>query len=250
MQDYRQVAAARIERLSRPPRVLLCGVTPELVTLPWPEGTRLVAIDRAMAMVELIWVGRPERGERVVLGDWRRLPAPDHSFDLALGDGVLNTLSFPAGTRGVLDELWRVLSPGGVLATRVFVVPEPNESPKQVLLEMGRDATLGVSAFKWRVAMALQEDSTRGVSAAAVLDALEGAGVDLDPGSLAARTGWPRGECETLEAYRGSTLRYFFPTEPELRSEFEGRFEVEHVYRHSYPLGERCATWELYAKEQ
>ena len=36
------------------PRALLLGVTPELATLNWPDGTALLAVDRALPMIHAV----------------------------------------------------------------------------------------------------------------------------------------------------------------------------------------------------
>src|SRR6478609_5998579 len=79
----------------RAPRALLLGVTPELATARWPDGTRLLAVDRQRAMIDALFARGP--GRDVVAGDWCALPRRAGSVDLVLADGCLSCLAFPAG---------------------------------------------------------------------------------------------------------------------------------------------------------
>src|SRR3954452_22872903 len=51
-------------------RVFLCGVTPEIVTMPWPFAVNLVGMDRVESMVRVVWPGDVPGVRRAVVGDW------------------------------------------------------------------------------------------------------------------------------------------------------------------------------------
>ncbi|MFM6987595.1 MAG: hypothetical protein ACKOXG_02850, partial [Arenimonas sp.] len=72
-EDLRFIESLLHERAGQPLRGLILGVTPEFERLPWPEGSRINALDRTPEMIEYVWPGRPEQA---VLGDWRDIPWP------------------------------------------------------------------------------------------------------------------------------------------------------------------------------
>src|SRR5689334_21673764 len=52
------------------PRVFLCGVTPEIVTMAWPFPIGLFAMDQAASMIRLVWPGDIPGVRRAVVGNW------------------------------------------------------------------------------------------------------------------------------------------------------------------------------------
>lgn len=58
-------------------------------------------------------------GGRALIADIARLPYPDHRFDVVLASAVLHFAADLSAFEAQLDELWRVLSPGGLLWTRL-----------------------------------------------------------------------------------------------------------------------------------
>ena len=91
--------------------------------------------------------------------------------------------------------------------------------------------------------MALQVSDVSGV----VLDSVWCAFRDGSPSSaaLAASTGWAVPTIETIEAYRGATSRYFFPTLRQLRRLIAPWFIELACEIPTYELGERCPTLTL-----
>lgn len=202
--------AAWTASAGRAPRALILGVTPELAALPWPPGTALTGVDRALAMIDAVWPrDRVPPGARAVAGEWTALPLADRTVDLALGDGVLSNLAFPGGYAALAAELHRVLDRDGRVVVRVFAAPARPVALAEVAAALAAGAVASVHALKWQLAMAIQR-ADRNVAVAAILDAFDALVPDRD--ALAARTGWSRDAIDTVDAYRGSTLRYSFPT--------------------------------------
>jgi len=79
------------------------------------HGAIVTAIDITEARAEATaakfkLLGADERGCRALQGDAEKLPFPDDSFDIVYSNGVLHHTS---DTGKAIDEVWRVLKPGG-----------------------------------------------------------------------------------------------------------------------------------------
>lgn len=230
------------------PTLLLMGVTPELCALPRGPGSRLVAVDRSLPMIRGVWPGPLQPGDRALCGAWDHFPLASASIDLALADGCLTNLTYPEGHAEVFAEVLRLLRPGGGWVTRAFVQAEEPEAVQRVLSDLGAGRAGGFHAFKWRLAMALQEDAETGVPVSSVHDALLAVETDLD--ALAARCGWRPEEVRTIEAYKGISARYTFPTAARLRALLETvGFTVHDIVRPSYELGQCCPIFVLRARD-
>lgn len=205
-------------------RVMILGVTPELVAL----GREVIAVDRSSAMIEAVFPRRADA--RAVVGDWRALPLATGSIDAIAGDGALSTFTFPYS---VLGELARVLVPGGRLALRLFAAPTSRESLADVAAALAAGAITNFHALKWRVAMALL-DANYNVAVAAIHRAF--ANLDVSR--------WDPRTTGTLDVYRASDLVYSFPPLPvviEALAAAGFAHLATHVPR-SYELAERCPT--------
>lgn len=220
------------------PRALILGVTVEICLLQWPEGTHLLALDRSEAMIRGVW---PGRADQAICGDWLSMPLIGASRDVVFCDGGVSTIPFPLGTRRLVAALLHVLVPGGVCALRLYVPPGERESPDSVLeaLLAGRIANLNL--LKLRLGMALQPDSRTGIELGAIWNALHTAAPDF--GKLAARIGWDFDHLSVINTYRDSVVRYYFPTAEDVIAVFaenERAFNLLHVWRPAYELGECC----------
>jgi SAM-dependent methyltransferase len=217
--------------------VLLLGVTPEIAEIAWQPAHRLVAVDKSEGMVNAVWPGdTPTR--RGVVGDWLALDLPDAPFDLAVGDGVFSLLEFPHGYERLARALAEVVKPGGLLSLRLFCRPEPSEPVDRVFAALFGGAIGNFHVFKWRLAMALQGDATRGVRLDDIWSTFRAhAG---NPADVAARVGWAAPIVGTIEGYRGVDERYSFSTEREVVGSLAAGFELLETWRPSYELGERC----------
>ncbi|MBK9030807.1 MAG: methyltransferase domain-containing protein [Myxococcales bacterium] len=235
----REVAAWR-GATARAPRALVLGVTPELVTAAWPAGTTLVALERSASVIGSIYpAATAPAGAAAAQADWRALPVGGGAIDLVVGDGALSTLAFPADYRVLVAEVARALAPGGRLVVRLFTAPEPCERLAEVAAALAGGAIGSFHALKWRVAMAIQP-AHRNVAVAEIGRAVEA--LVPDRAALAARTGWPRAVIDGIDAYRGSTLTYSFPTLAEVRAVVGERLELLGAHAPGYELGDRCPT--------
>jgi len=216
-------------------RMLLLGVTPGLADV----AAEVIAIDRSEAMIANVWPGdTPHR--RALKGNWLALPFPSGHFSAAAGDGSLNSITYPETYVGLFAELARVLEPGGLFVTRVFMAPERSETVAEVV-ERGRRGEIPVfNAFKWRLAMALvAEAGDPNIAVAGIRDAFDRAYPDR--AALAASSGWEPGDIETIDAYANSADVYSFPTLSQLRAAIPASFpDVQVVAAGTYALAERC----------
>ena len=227
-----------IARLLRPesaPRVLVLGATPDYARLPWPKAADLLAVDRSAEMLHSLW---PLAAATTKCADWRVMPLPPDSRDLALCDGGLTYLSYPDDLRRFVHRLQEVLSPGGRFVTRVHLPPEAPESPADVVGDLlaGRIANSGI--LKLRLAKSVARGPDRGARLRdvwrAYRDALP-AGVDLD-----ASTGWSATERGAIDAYARCEDRYYFPSHDEIVSTFveaDPGFELDASWQPGYDYG-------------
>jgi hypothetical protein len=219
-----------------PVSALLLGVTPEVATWHWPETLRLLAVDKSEGMVRAVWPG--DNGWRhALVGDWLTFEAAE-PFDLVHGDGVFTLLDYPQGYAQLAGALGRLTRPGGLLDLRLFCRLERGESLDEVLAALASNRIGSFHVFKWRLAMALQGDATRGVRLADIWHAFrERVGT---PRELAERTGWAEPVIATIDAYRDRDDRYSYSTEREVIECLAEKFELLETWHPSYELGDRC----------
>jgi ubiquinone/menaquinone biosynthesis C-methylase UbiE len=136
-----------------PGEVLDAGMGPGRLLLALSErGWRVSGVDVSEAMVALAASRVPDAPERLVRASVERLPFPDSSFDAVVATGVLEYVAY---SERAIDELARVLRPGGLA-----VISIPNPSPVQRLWRRGlvyplaravkRIAPFGRRAPLWR----------------------------------------------------------------------------------------------------
>ena len=220
------------------PRSLLLGVTPEIATMQWPDGTRLLAVDQCLGMIHNVWPSPADSA--AICAVWKTLPLRDGMFDVVTGDGAFTLLDHPEADHVVVEELRRVLRDDGLFVARLFVRPEVPEPTGQVFDDLRAGRIGNFHAFKWRLAMSLHGDLATGVR----LDDIWKAWNDAvpAPGELAKTLGWPLDVVRTIEAYRGVATRYTFPTLAESIEVFAPCFERMAVHVPDYELGDRCPT--------
>jgi SAM-dependent methyltransferase len=213
---------------------LLLGVTPEIALLNWPEVAQLRAIDQCPHMIRYVFPHAQMKlaDFKVDQGDWRSLPFPNQSVDLVTADGSYAFMRFPDQFDDLSQEIRRVLSSEGRLVIRLFIRPEKGELPEEVLAQEIENFHL----FKWRLLMAFHGDSSQGVSLGAVWDFWD---------RHRPNRGWDPEVIKTIDNYRGSQGRYYFPTFKEALFYFGSRFKIEEIFHPSYELGERFPTFVL-----
>jgi SAM-dependent methyltransferase len=219
---------------------LLLGVTPELRAL----CDRITAVDFNSAMIEKWWRdGQGGPGQAVRQGDWLMLGAmfPSATFDFAISDACLNMLAYPHGQRALFGELEKVLKDGAPVVVRFFAAPGKAraERVEEVVGAAAAGRIGSVHAFKWRLAHALvAERGDPNIAVTAILAAFERAVPDR--AALAAATGWPRAEIDTIDAYAGSANVYSFPDMEALEAVLPASWRIDSLAHGNYELAEHC----------
>jgi SAM-dependent methyltransferase len=222
-------------------KVVVLGLTPEIIGCRWPADTELAAVDHSPTMIKAMWP--PEKGPenaQVILADWCAMPIPSASVDLIVGDGCFVVQTFPQGFESLIREVHRVLQPAGRFVIRVFLRPDHPESLEDIARALARGEIGSVHAIKLRLLAAVH-----GVSGAGSLlddvwrawDAMPNA-----PDALAGRPGWTAEEVVGIESYCGMQARYYLPTLAELRQVMGGFLSELECVRGAHELSDRCPT--------
>mgnify|MGYP001066345960 CR=1 FL=1 len=213
---------------------LLLGSTMEFAAL----GPGIVSMDASLPRLAELWRSA-DPGGLAIQGDWTRMPVRAQAFSHVLGDGSLNAVAWSV-LPSVLDEVTRVLRPGGTLIARAFCRPVAAETPDGIARDVERGRVESFHELKWRIAMAMP--SAQQTSDVAVRD-LRAAVIATFPDrdALCRVTGWRRAEVDTIDVYDGSGDVYSFPTEEMFVTALRRWFaDVEVVRCGNYPLAERC----------
>ena len=220
-------------------RVWLLGVTPKIATARWPQDVELLAVERVQAMIDSVWPG--DTGSRkAICADWLDAPFPDQSLDLAIGDGCLTAVGFPDELSHLLASVHRCLRRDGYLMLRLFCRPDVAEPPDAVIAALQSGAIGNFHAFKWRLAMAVQDMADApDVAVSEVWSVWNAARIDMR--ALAETHGWPPEQFRTIEFYRGSAARYnFMRFDQTIGHLQQAGFNLVATCTGSYELAERC----------
>ena len=223
------------------PLAVLLGVTPEIALMRWPAGRRVVAVDQSPAMIRAIWPGAA-LGFHAVCARWTALPLAAGSRDIVIGDGCFSSLAGDA-YGAMARSIRRVLRGSGVFVIRFFLRPDRSEAVAGVFEDLFHRRIGSLFAFKWRLAAALHGTLREGVRLADIWDAWHAA--VPRPRELADKVGWPLEKILTLDDYRGSGVRFTFPTLAEARAALRADFDERACHFPGYELGRFCPTFVL-----
>jgi SAM-dependent methyltransferase len=208
----------------------------------WPAaGTQVLAVDQSHAMIRTIWPGAA-LGHQAVCAHWTALPLAAASRDIVIGDGSFNNLA-GAAYGAMARSVRRVLRAPGVFVIRFFLRPDRPERVGAIFDDLFHGRAGSFFAFKWRLAMALHGALDDGVRLSDIWDAWHAA--VPRPETLAQNLGWPLEKILTIDDYRGSAVRYTFPTLPEARAALRTDFEERACHFPGYELGPLCPTFVL-----
>ncbi|MBW2978040.1 class I SAM-dependent methyltransferase [Candidatus Woesearchaeota archaeon] len=134
------------------PRVLVLGVTPELVDLAVSLGCETVVVDISKKLIEKMRAVMKYRDSpklHIVHGDWLKMDKilNTNSFNAIIGDASLNNIpakKYPA----VLKNISKLLKKNGSLIVRhlIYSLPKKFKTKEQAIKEFkqGRNTILGV----------------------------------------------------------------------------------------------------------
>jgi hypothetical protein len=233
-----QAVRAFADQRNEPLKVLLWGVTPEIAAMSWPEGTRLLALDKSQSMIDLVWPGDIDGFRKAVLADWFDYKCTDGRHDIVIGDGNFAPLEYPLGYRALAAVAHEALTDTGILLSRFFVRTAQAETPDAVFEDLLANRIGSFHAFKIRLAAALQESAEAGVAVSDVLAAWKRAGINL--GALLTMTGWRRETVEMIYLYEGKTSRLSFPDVAEIEAVMSEHFDHQQTRYLDYELGDHC----------
>jgi SAM-dependent methyltransferase len=222
----------QIERVPGP--TLMLGITHGLSDL----GSDLTALDRSEALIKTEWPGNtPNR--RAVVGDWTRPPFAPGAFATCIGDGVINSLTYPEQATALLSSIALVLQTGGCFVCRVFTSPDEPETVAAVVRATWQRGITRFQTLKFRLAMAIaSEQGSPNIAVQTTHRVFEQNFPDR--GHLAAATGWERKEIDTIDIYATSPVSYTFPTRRQCEAIVPAEFvNARFVSAPNYELAER-----------
>ncbi|MDH5387464.1 MAG: hypothetical protein OEY06_03325 [Gammaproteobacteria bacterium] len=219
-------------------RVQLCGVTPEIVSIKWPDKAYISAVEQSQEMIDENWPGDVNGKRLAIKGDWLDSASNKNHHDVVIGDGCFISVDYPEGYSALATALVGTLKKNGIFIMRFFTQLEEKESSDHVFSELLAGKIGSFHAFKWRLAMSLQKSSQQGICLNDIYNAWQQAEIDHE--QLSSMTGWSHDAIETISLYANKENRFSFATLAEILEVFETDFVKESIYFPQYELGERC----------
>jgi SAM-dependent methyltransferase len=227
-------------------RVVVLGVTPEIVGLDWANHVQIFAFDQSEDMIRMAWRPNPRCESSVTRARWEELPINDSSVQAIAGDASLNALPRLEAFSDVLREMHRILAPTGRVVLRCFVRPDKAESLDVIYKDVFAHKVGSISSLKWRLAMALADPNSASIRLSSVFSAFEALFPSRD--ELAVATGWSSEEIATFDPYSDSPTCLNFPTLTQFQSVLAPWFDIIEKLQGSYELADRCPTLVLQHK--
>ncbi|OHV90485.1 hypothetical protein ORS3428_01955 [Mesorhizobium sp. ORS 3428] len=215
--------------------MVLFGVTPEFSKL----GKSLVAVDANPNMIGALWIG-DDATRRAVVGNWLDLPLTDGSVDAIAGDGCLSAVISEAQRLRCLQEMARVLKPGGRAAIRLFARPKQTEPLEAIKADALAGRIKALAEIVLRTALSLPAAAPDyGLKMSTVLDGINE--MFGDRTELMAAGGWQPGSFAFIDLYKGSDTICCWLSEDIHVAEASRYFDdVRLVASGDYPVAERC----------
>jgi len=253
--DIRCMRTMLLERIASWPgpariKVLVLGVTQEIVGMDWPRGTEVTAVDRSEGMIEAFWPGDIPKQRRLVRADWMALPFEPDTFHFVLGDNVFNALDYPRGYRELADALGKITRPEGLCIVRVLCQAQPREDGREIVEEYQAGRLTDYQEFRFRMMTSCQASAEEGLytSKEDIDRTMEEHGLRMD--DVYEKTGYqpprpPRPEPKVAMA----PYKVTYPTPDEFVNAIAHRFGVVDSRHGDHPLAHRTPVFALERKD-
>jgi len=241
IQNHISWLADKIQIHHQPLSVLILGVTPELVHMPWPVHTSLLAIDYSDIMVNDILPAKTSTIKPIgLIGNWLQLPVTNTSIDIVMGDGSYSSLD--RKDYAILSqEIRRVLKPSGLFIMRFFCNSTDTDSLEAIHSDLLTGKIDSFHAFKLRLAMLLQDNTNQGVCLKNVWECWN----DRFSNSIKTHkqsSQWNNDIIASIDTYKNNSVRYTFPALPEIRNTLSSYFIEKNIFTPAYYLGQCCPS--------
>jgi hypothetical protein len=220
--------------------VVLLGVTPEYVSIPWPSNVSINAFDQSEEMISFVWSPSERVRSDVHQAFWQNLPLSESTVDFVLGDGCTTQLADIDSYKGLFDEIYRVIKPRGHLLMRCFVRGEQQETMDRIVEDAMQGRIEHFGTLKWRIAMTIINQNKQGcaIEVKKILETFNQLFADRD--QLARVSGWSRDLIDTIDVYSGLGATYTFPNLRELEQLVGPNFHILDVRYGDYELSNCC----------
>ncbi len=227
-------------------QVLILGLTGEIVHLRWPEGTSITVVERSPLMIEHFWPGDIPGQRKIMTEDWFSMSLPTSSFDMIIGDGVFNFMSYPDGYQNFAQLLSRLLQKNGLMCIRIFNQISPKENPADLLSDFRETANIDYFPFRLRLGTSLQENAEKGICMSKeILDQyLIDHGIPLTEFYAKSKYTPPSYPSVPL-AVKTENNRITYPTDEEFTHQIGRYFSVQKVLFGAHPLALRTPLFVL-----
>ena len=133
--------------------------------------------------------------------------------------------------------LHRVLASDGIVLMRYFVRPRDREDIDAVFADLHAAKIPNFHIFKWRLAMALQDNTADGIVVSKIYNQWAKRGIQVT--ALACALKWPEAAINTITNYKDKDTRLSFPTVEEIRAVLPPELKETLFRVPGYALGER-----------
>jgi hypothetical protein len=213
--------------------VLLLGVTPEIATMKFSFSTMLTAVDESANMIRYVWPGDIPNQRTAILDNWLTMKIADQSQDVVLADGSFVFFN-PDEMKQLTSIVSKVLKPNGIFVVRQFISPDPKERISDVALDLSMGNITNFHIFKFRLAMALQENLSQGVSQNDIYKSV----ISFLPYDRKNKLS----ETDSINFYKDKGAKLYFPTLNEFKAILRTSFSSIEVETPIYDFGSCCPT--------
>jgi hypothetical protein len=227
-------------------QVLILGLTCEIVHLRWPEGTSITVVERSPLMIEHFWPGDIPGQRKIMTEDWLSMSLQPSSFDMIVGDGVFNFMSYPDGYQNFAHVLSRLIQKNGLICIRIFNQISPKENPADLLSDFREASNIDYFPFRLRLATSLQDNAEKGICMSKeILDQyLIDQGIPLKEFYAKSKYTPPSYPSVPL-AVKPENNRITYPTDEEFTNQIGHYFSVQKVLFGAHQLALRTPVFVL-----